>query len=120
MTNRGDKIMASEKRIAANRRNAAKSTGPRTQKGKARSRMNALRHGLAAVLLGSIESDSPNIEQVNARLQQIYAERAKLLREIDRVAGMEATESLEQAIRRLNSLERYDRRAHSKLKKTIK
>jgi hypothetical protein len=33
---------------------------------------------------------------------------------------MEATESLEQAIRQLNSLERYDRRAHSKLKKTIK
>ncbi|HLH17947.1 MAG TPA: hypothetical protein VKX45_12035 [Bryobacteraceae bacterium] len=38
--------MASEKQIAANRRNAQKSTGPRTQAGKAISRMNAFRSGI--------------------------------------------------------------------------
>ena len=38
--------MASEKQIAANRRNAQKSTGPRTQAGKEYSRMNAFRSGL--------------------------------------------------------------------------
>jgi hypothetical protein len=32
-------------RLAANRRNALKSTGPRTARGKAQSRMNALRSG---------------------------------------------------------------------------
>lgn len=35
-------------RIAANRRNARKSTGPRTADGKSRSRWNALQHGLLA------------------------------------------------------------------------
>jgi hypothetical protein len=40
--------MASEKQIAANRRNALKSTGPKTPEGKAVVRLNALRHGLRA------------------------------------------------------------------------
>jgi hypothetical protein len=39
--------MASERQIAANRRNAKKSSGPRSVDGKARSRRNALRHGLS-------------------------------------------------------------------------
>jgi hypothetical protein len=39
--------MASERQIAANRRNAKKSTGPISSSGKSRSRQNALRHGLA-------------------------------------------------------------------------
>ena len=36
----------SEARIAANRLNSARSTGPRTDAGKAASRANALKHGL--------------------------------------------------------------------------
>src|SRR4030095_2020849 len=38
--------MASERQIAANRRNARKSTGPRSGAGKNRSSRNAYRHGL--------------------------------------------------------------------------
>src|SRR5579871_4321064 len=38
----------SEARILANRENAKKSTGPRTESGKAASRGNALKHGLTA------------------------------------------------------------------------
>ncbi|QDV37822.1 hypothetical protein [Tautonia plasticadhaerens] len=38
----------SEKQVAANRRNALRSTGPRTAAGKLRSRRNGLVHGLAA------------------------------------------------------------------------
>jgi len=39
--------MVSERQMAANRRNAQSSTGPRTAEGKARSRLNAWKHGLS-------------------------------------------------------------------------
>ena len=39
--------MASQRQIDANRRNAQKSTGPKTQPGRERSRLNALKHGLS-------------------------------------------------------------------------
>ena len=38
----------SEKKLKANRRNASKSTGPRTARGKSWSRLNALKHGILA------------------------------------------------------------------------
>lgn len=40
--------MATEKQIAANRRNAQKSTGPKTAEGKQESKSNAWKHGLAS------------------------------------------------------------------------
>lgn len=58
--------MASERQIAANRRNATHSTGPRTHQGKKISKRNALRHGLTAetVIAGvEVESDYRSLEQ---------------------------------------------------------
>ncbi len=40
--------MASDRQARANRRNAQKSTGPRTPEGKAKSRFNALKYGIHA------------------------------------------------------------------------
>src|SRR5258706_5618755 len=48
--------MATERQIAANRRNAQKSTGPRTAAGKRRAARNAYRHGLS-IVTGSAADD---------------------------------------------------------------
>ncbi|MDD1518395.1 MULTISPECIES: hypothetical protein [Bradyrhizobium] len=48
--------MATERQIAANRRNAQKSTGPRTAAGKRRAAGNARRHGLS-IVIGSAADD---------------------------------------------------------------
>ena len=42
--------------VAANRRNAQQSTGPRTRSGKARARLNGLRHGRRSPLFASFQS----------------------------------------------------------------
>ena len=47
MTRGFKRTMASERQIAANRRNAARSTGPRSRAGRARAAQNAVKHGLA-------------------------------------------------------------------------
>lgn len=46
-----------EARLEANRRNAALSTGPRTEEGKNRSKLNAMRHGLTAQVVVMPEED---------------------------------------------------------------
>src|SRR4051812_1485794 len=47
----GDKPPVSAAKVAANRANAAKSTGPRTEAGRAASRVNAVKHGLRAEMV---------------------------------------------------------------------
>lgn len=53
--------MTTDRRRAANRRNAAHSTGPRSAAGKTRSSKNSLRHGLASQL-GRTAGQSAEIE----------------------------------------------------------
>lgn len=57
-----------EKQQAANRRNALKSTGPKTLEGKARTSMNALKHGLRASSLAVPILEDPEDWEVHRSL----------------------------------------------------
>ena len=59
--------MASERQIAANRRNARKSTGPRSGAGKERASRNAYRHGLRS----SITSTAEYAKQLDKLVREI-------------------------------------------------
>jgi hypothetical protein len=60
--------MATEKQIAANRANAARSTGPITIAGKKRASLNALRHGITAQVCLMPEEDRTAFNQFCAEL----------------------------------------------------
>ena len=74
--------MTSLKQIAANRRNALKSTGPTTSEGKQRSRCNAMRHGLTAetVIVGFEDAD--DYEAFEATVIADYDARSAVEREL--------------------------------------
>ena len=59
--------MTTGRKAASNRKNAQRSTGPKSEKGKRRSRSNALRHGLA-IAIGSEPAVSVGIEKLAAAL----------------------------------------------------
>ena len=67
--------MTSEKQIQANRRNALKSTGPKTPEGKDAARQNAKKHGLRSqeVLLPGEDEDALKEldEKLRAELQPV-------------------------------------------------
>jgi hypothetical protein len=67
--------MVSQKQLAANRRNALKSTGPRTPQGKAAVRLNALRHGLRARSLLLPGENIEELHQLCAGLQADWRPR---------------------------------------------
>ena len=94
--------MTSKRQIAANRRNARRSTGPKSAAGKASSSANALRHGLAAaraVVLPDEDADAyerlrqgviADLDPADT-LQEALAQRiVVLLWRLDRAARLEA------------------------------
>jgi hypothetical protein len=115
--------MTSYRQIEANRRNALKSTGPRTEAGKQASRCNAVRHGLTAetvitaledaedykafeVTAGDgIRSESPNLEFARCFLRLANLPNFAL----DRLSRYEAN-LWRQAGRILFALDALDRR----------
>jgi hypothetical protein len=130
--------MTSDRKIAANRRNAKKSTGPRSEAGRRRSRRNALRHGLA-VAIGSLPSYSDDIEALAKALvgdggpptefaRQVAEAELDLLRirkirasQLNVVVGnLDApSEAYAELAENLAKLERYERRAYSRRKRAL-
>jgi hypothetical protein len=68
--------MTSLKQIQANRINALKSTGPRTEEGKQRSRQNALRHGLTAETVIAALENAADYEAFEATIASDYQPRS--------------------------------------------
>lgn len=110
--------MTSARQIAANRRNAQRSTGPRTKVGKDRSRRNALRHGLTSeTVIASLE-DRTEYKEFEAALFETFnpvtiveceltARLASLLWRLRRAASIETgLFSIQAQIQREKQVER--------------
>ena len=65
-------MATSPKQITANRRNASKSTGPRTDAGKAVSRGNAVKHGALSKVVVADGEDAGAFEALHAGLQDQF------------------------------------------------
>jgi hypothetical protein len=131
--------MTSERKIAANRKNAKKSTGPRSPAGRATSRQNARRHGLATgigsdpalrddieILAKLLAGGRENIgefarEAAEAHLDllRIRKFRAGLYARM-RFFGDASTEDLMKVAEQFARLERYERRAFSRSKHAMR
>lgn len=122
--------MASERQIEANRKNAKRSTGPKTRLGKAKSRRNAFCHGLSqptsgddsvvealtnAIMDGAKRCDGDATELVRATLQ---LRRIGIVRHGLLVALLESRKA--KWAKRLRGLERYERAAFAKQKRALR
>jgi hypothetical protein len=81
--------MASSKQLEANRENAKRSTGPKSEAGKARSRLNSRKHGLTAKMLVIAYEDANQFEELRADLMDEYDPQSALECElVERLAGI--------------------------------
>jgi hypothetical protein len=79
--------MATDKQIEANRQNAQKSTGPRTDGGKAASSQNALKHGVLSGKAISSYEDQPAFDALLEQLiQDLEPQSALELTLVERIA----------------------------------
>jgi hypothetical protein len=134
-------MIVSERRLAANRRNARLSSGPRTRQGKLISRNNALRHGLArpladdpaaaraiddltAALAGT--SNDPwyrelarQVAECIADLERIRAARHEILGRIGEFEKADAG-THKAAAKLLERIARYEQRARARRRKALR
>ena len=122
--------MATAKQIAANRRNAQRSTGPRTAAGRSMSSRNALRHGLSlpqemdAATMAAIDEFAQLIAidcQNNQKLM-VVEESATALLDLIRIrkvrhemlATMDLATATPKQLQRLLAIDRYESRARTR------
>lgn len=127
--------MTSQRRIDANRRNARRSTGPRTEDGKARSRLNAVKHGLSASLPELVDTTEARqlaallaqgakdpaattaaarlamAEMLLDRCRQVRASLAATVADVGETPDPEAASTLADAVRAMAAIDRYERKA---------
>jgi hypothetical protein len=65
--------VSTAKQITANRKNASLSTGPKTPKGKARSSMNALKHGLMSRQVLLPDENKKDLEIFATKIRSVLA-----------------------------------------------
>jgi hypothetical protein len=133
--------MTSDRKIESNRKNAQKSTGPRSEAGQRRSRRNALHHGLA-IAIGSDPSFSEDIKRLASALAQgrsglnireIALQVAEAEIDLLRIRKLRASrfnsilgnpepklDDHSQLDEELAKLERYERRAFSRRKRALR
>jgi hypothetical protein len=130
--------MATERQIAANRRNGALSRGPKTAAGKARSSRNAVKHGLAIPITRdhatarkirrAARQMAPSAVGDSIRNAQIAAEanfelaRVRVAFEavVARMSISSQGTALINVLPKLQRLERYERRAFSKRRRALR
>jgi hypothetical protein len=128
--------MASARQIAANRKNAQKSTGPSSTAGRRRAAKNALRHGLASVdsscsreieeiarlLSSEMNQANPTFASFEAAHAQMTLLRVKKAKAVIFDRFFKSDRSLEETIRlnaELRKIERYEKRAFSQRKRAL-
>jgi hypothetical protein len=131
--------MTSDRQLAANRRNAKKSTGPASISGKRKSRENALRHGLAAnadrdpLLSAYIDRMAQIFSSVRGEPSITLTTQDAATAEIDllRIRKIRAStfdiyyrserslQDLSRLNQELGKLDRYERRAFSRRRRAL-
>ncbi|MGH9552683.1 MAG: hypothetical protein ACRD3W_25110, partial [Terriglobales bacterium] len=99
-------------RLEANRANAKRSTGPKTEAGKSRSKLNALKHGLSAERVVIGDEDPREFEALRAALQRDWQPDTALESElVDQLAGifwrLRRVSAIEAAIVKAREAEAY-------------
>jgi hypothetical protein len=99
-------------RLDANRANAKRSTGPKTEAGKSRSKLNALKHGLSAERVVIGDEDPREFEALRAALQRDWQPDTALESElVDQLAGifwrLRRVSAIEAAIVKARDAEAY-------------
>ena len=81
--------MASKKQLEANKANAKRSTGPKSQLGKARSRRNSWKHGLTAETLIIGGEEEARFKELRSELMQQHDPQSALEAElVERLVGI--------------------------------
>jgi hypothetical protein len=136
-------VKQTARKVAANQRNAQRSTGPRTAAGKSAASLNALKHGLNTPVpdymvracqshyrtlldhaqAGAASRDDTDLVYVLATRARLREHRAELMRTIvDWTASDDRApdSALDMALKQLGRLESYERKSLSRLAGLLK